>query len=52
MEHSCSIDGDIEEDEKIESVMVRTIDGHMISLTKFKVEEIEPDSKPVELDER
>jgi hypothetical protein len=52
LEHSCRIDGDIEEDENLESVMVWTMDGHMISLTKFKVEEKEVESKPEELDER
>lgn len=51
-EHSCKIDGDIEEDEKLESVMIWTLDGHMISITKFKFEEVEPETKSEELDER
>lgn len=52
MEHSCWIDGDIEEDDRIESVMIWTQDGHMISLTKFKFEEVEPEAKKEDLDER
>jgi hypothetical protein len=32
--------------------MIKTMDGHMISITKLKIEIEEPDSKPEELDER
>ena len=36
----------------IETASLRTFDGHMISLSKFKFQEVEPDDGQTKLNER